>query len=53
VFLDEEAQAVDDKKPSTPIQFGTEGAVRTGLEPATSAVTGQHSEPTELPDRGD
>ena len=26
-------------------------AVRTGLEPATSAVTGQHSKPTELPDR--
>ena len=26
-------------------------AVRTGLEPATSGVTGQHSNQTELPDR--
>lgn len=27
-------------------------AVRTGLEPATSGVTGQHSNQTELPDQG-
>ncbi len=26
-------------------------AVRTGLEPATSGVTGRHSNQTELPDR--
>ena len=39
------------QKPSIP-KGGIEGrAVRTGLEPATSAVTGQHSKPTELPDR--
>ena len=40
------------RKPPFPNAFGAGGmAVRTGLEPATSAVTGQHSKPTELPDR--
>ena len=32
------------------LSYGTKMAVWTGLEPATSAVTGRHSKPTELPD---
>ena len=33
------------------LSYGTKMAVWTGLEPATSAVTGRHSKPTELPDQ--
>ena len=35
------------------LSYGTKMAVWTGLEPATSAVTGRHSKPTELPGHGD
>ena len=41
----------NDESPRSRVHSGRGQAVRTGLEPATSAVTGQHSKPTELPDR--
>lgn len=38
------------KKASQDFTLARLSAVRTGLEPATSCVTGRHSNQTELPD---
>ena len=50
-FRPESNQRHEDFQSSAlPTELRNQMAVWTGLEPATSAVTGRHSKPTELPD---
>ncbi len=40
----------DFQSPALPTELPSHKAIRKGLEPSTSSVTGWHSKPTELPD---